>query len=244
MSGHSHAKKIKHQKDATDQKRGKIFSKISRIISVAVQERGPDPSVNYTLKTAIEKAREANMPQENIDRAIKRGTGETKDVALEEFSLEAYGPGGIAVIIEGITDNKNRTLLEIKQVLNQSGGKLVDAGSVKWLFERKGRLILDLNSQDERFKNKEKLEMLAIEFGAEDFSWYDGNLDIYTKIEDLDKIKRGIEENGVKVESASLDWVEKEEIRVDESIKEACQKLFELLDESDSVQEIYSNLKI
>ncbi len=244
MSGHSHAKKIKHQKDVTDQKRGKIFSKISRIISVAVQEKGPDPSINYTLKTAIEKAREVNMPQENIDRAIKRGTGETKDAALEGFSLEAYGPGGIAVIIEGITDNKNRTLLEIKQILNQSGGKLVDAGSVKWLFKRKGRLTLDLNSQDESFKNREKLEMLAIEFGAEDFSWYDGNLDIYTKIEDLDKIKRGIEENGAKVESASLDWVAKEEIRADEKIKEACQKLFELLDESDSVQEIYSNLKI
>jgi len=244
MSGHSHAKKVKHQKDATDQKRGKIFSKISRIISVAVQEKGPDPSINYTLKTAIEKAREFNMPQENIDRAVKRGTGETKDAALEEFSLEAYGPGGIAIIIEGITDNKNRTLLEIKQVLNQSGGKLVDAGSVKWLFERKGRLTLDLNSQEESFKNREKLEMLAIEFGAEDFSWYDGNLDIYTKIEDLDKIKRGIEENGAKVESASLDWVAKEEIQVDKGIKEICQKLFELLDESDSVQEIYSNLKI
>jgi len=244
MSGHSHAKKVKHQKDATDQKRGKIFSKISRIISVAVQEKGPDPSINYTLKTAIEKAREFNMPQENIDRAVKRGTGETKDAALEEFSLEAYGPGGIAVIIEGITDNKNRTLLEIKQVLNQSGGKLVDAGSVKWLFERKGRLTLDLNSQEESFKNREKLEMLAIEFGAEDFSWYDGNLDIYTKIEDLDRIKRGIEENGAKVESASLDWVAKEEIQVDKGIRETCQKLFELLDESDSIQEIYSNLKI
>ncbi len=243
MSGHSHAKKIKHQKEATDQKRGKIFSKISRIISVAVQEKGSDPSINYALKTAIEKAREINMPQENIDRAIKRGTGEIKDTALEEFSLEAYGPGGIAVIVEGITDNKNRTLLEVKQILNQSGGKLVDAGSVKWLFERKGCLILNLSLQDENFQNREKLEMLVIEFGVEDFIWDDNILDIYTKIEDLDKIKKGLEEKGVKVDPASLDWVAKEEIQTDENIKEACQKLFELLDESDSVQKIYSNLK-
>ena len=244
MSGHSHAKKIKHQKEATDQKRGKIFSKISRIISVAVQEKGSDPSINYALKTAIEKAREINMPQENIDRAIKRGTGEIKDAALEEFSLEAYGPGGIAVIIEGITDNKNRTLLEVKQILNQSGGKLVEIGSVKWLFERKGCLTLNLSLQGENFQNREKLEMLVIEFGVEDFIWDDNILDIYTKIEDLDKIKKGLEEKGVKVDSASLDWVAKEEIQTDKNIKEACQKLFELLDELDSIQEIYSNLKV
>jgi YebC/PmpR family DNA-binding regulatory protein len=244
MSGHSHAKTIRHQKNLTDQKKGKMFSKMARVILVAVKKGGTDPDTNSQLRLAIETAKKVNMPKENVERAIKRGTNEPAGETLEEVSFEAFGPFGIALVIEGITDNKNRTLLEIKQVLNQSGGKLVDAGSVKWLFERKGRLTLDLNSQEESFKNREKLEMLAIEFGAEDFSWYDGNLDIYTKIEDLDKIKRGIEENGAKVESASLDWVAKEEIQVDKGIKEICQKLFELLDESDSVQEIYSNLKI
>jgi YebC/PmpR family DNA-binding regulatory protein len=243
MSGHSHAKKIKHQKAVTDQKRGKIFSKISRMISVAVQDKGQNPNINYALKTAIEKAREVNMPQENIDRAIKRGTGELSGEKLEEIVFEAYGPAGIAIIIEGITDNKNRTSSEIKQVLNQNGGKMVENGSVKWLFERKGCLSLDLSLQNENFKNKEILEMLAIEAGAEDFIWDDNLLVLYTGIDNLDKIKKDLEEKGAKIESTSLDWVAKEEMQVDEKIKEVCQKLFNSLDELDSVQEVYSNLK-
>lgn len=138
MSGHSHAKTIKRDKEASDKKRGQAFSKIARLISVAAKERGPNPETNPKLRIAIETARSVNMPKDNIDRAIKRGTGEDVSAGnLEEVIFEAYGPGGIAVIIEGITDNKNRTLGEIKQILNQHGAKMVGEGGVRWMFERK-----------------------------------------------------------------------------------------------------------
>ena len=139
MSGHSHAKKIKHQKELTDQKRGTIFSKVTRLISVAVKESGPNPEINAKLRMAIEMAREARMPGENIDRAIKKGTGELAGENLESVIFEAYGPGGVAIIIEGITDNKNRTLGEVRQILNQNNGKLVGEGGVRWMFERKSQ---------------------------------------------------------------------------------------------------------
>lgn len=138
MSGHSHYSSIKYKKTITDAKRGKIFSKISRLISLAAREKGGDPETNPKLKLAIEKAREANMPNNNIERAIKRGTGEIEGAKMEEFIYEAYGPAGVALIIEGITDNKNRTLSEIKHILSQYGGKLAELGSVKYLFEKQG----------------------------------------------------------------------------------------------------------
>lgn len=186
MSGHSHWKTVKRVKEAEDKKRSQIFSKMSRIISVAAREGGPNPEINLKLKLAIEQARSFAIPKENIEKAIKRGTGELAGEQLESVLFEAYGPGGIAIIIEGITDNKNRTLGEIKQILNQNGGKLVGEGGVQWMFERK-----------------------------------------------------------VKAEEpGSLEWVAKQDIEISEKDKETCQKLFEALDENDSVQEIYSNLKV
>jgi len=243
MSGHSHAKTIKHQKTITDQKRGQIFSKMARLISVATREGGADPEINSKLRLVIEMAKKWNMPKDNIERAIKKGTGELTGEKLEEITFEAYGPGGIAIIIEGITDNKNRALGEIKQILSQNNGKLVEEGSVKWLFERRGCIILRITNQSE-YTNKEDLEMLVIEAGAENIYWHNDLLDVYTKIEDLEKVKKDLEAQGIKIESASLDWVAKEEIKTDEKTKESCQKLFEALDESDSVQEIYSNIKL
>jgi len=243
MSGHSHAKTIKHQKEITDQKRGNLFSKLARMISVSAKEKGGNPETNYALRVAIEKAREINMPQDNIERAIKRGAGELGGGAqLEEIIFEAYGPGGIAIIIEGITDNKNRTLGEIKQILSQNNGKLAGEGSVKWMFERKGCIALRITNQYE-YTNREKLEMTVIEAGAEDIYWHNDILDIYTKIEELEKVKRNLEERGIKIESSS-DWVAKEKVEVDEGVKETCQKLFKALDENEAVQEIYSNLKV
>lgn len=243
MSGHSHAKTILRRKTAEDQKRGKIFSKLSRMISVAAQQ-GADPEMNPRLKQILEEAKQWNLPKENIEKAIKRGIGEIEEVRLEEVLFEAYGPGGIAIIIEGITDNKNRALGEIKQILNQNNGKLVGEGSVRWLFERRGCVVVDLKAQNEDFKDKEKLEMLAIEAGAEDIYWHGDLLDVYTKPEDLEKVKKNLEEKGLTIESASLDWVAKENIKVDEKTKESCQKLFEALDELETVQEIYSDLKV
>ncbi len=244
MSGHSHYKSIKYQKAIADAKRSQIFSKIAREISVAAREGGGNPEFNSKLRLAIEKAKSVNMPTENMERAIKRGIGELEGAKLEEVLFEAYGPGGIAIIIEGITDNKNRALGEIKQVLNQNGGNLVGEGAVRWMFERKGCITINFQFSIFNFQSKENLEMAVIETGAEDIYWHDDFLDVYTKPEELDKVKKNLEEKGVKIESASLDWVPKEMIQVDEKAKGACQKLFEALDENETVQEIYSNLKI
>jgi len=250
MSGHSHYSSIKYQKTTTDAKRSKDFSKLAREIMIAAKE-GDDPETNSKLRVAIEKAKSINLPKENIERAIKKGIGQIPGQKLEEILLEAYGSGGIAIIIEGITDNKNRTIGEIKQILTQKGGKLVSEGAVKWLFERKGCITINPNSQTPI--TKEELELKAIEAGAEDIYWHNTGrvaeprqgrdfLDVYAKIEDLERVKKNLEKKGINVESTTLDWVPKEEIKVDQNSRKNCQKLFEDLDENDAVQEIYSNL--
>ncbi|MCK4473837.1 YebC/PmpR family DNA-binding transcriptional regulator [Candidatus Parcubacteria bacterium] len=245
MSGHSHAKTILHKKQITDQKRGKIFSKLARQILVAAKEKGGNPETNSILRLAIEQAKKYNMPKDNIDRAIKKGTGELKEEEkLEGVIYEAYGPGGTAIIIEGITDNKNRTLGEIKQILTQHQGKLTKEGAIKWLFERKGCIVVDVKIQMPDAKTKEDLELTAIEAGAQDIYWQEDFLDIYTKPEELEQVKKNLEKQDIKIESASLDWVAKEEIEKDEKIENSCEKLFEALDDNDAVQEIYSNLKL
>jgi len=241
MSGHSHAKTVKRVKEAGDKKRGKAFSKMARVIILAAKEGGGDPGSNYKLKMAIDQARQVNMPKENIERAIKKGTGELTGERLEQFVFEAYGPEKTAIIIEGITDNKNRSLSEIKQILNQYNGKLADSGSVKWLFERKGTITV--NNEQETI-NKEELELTAIEAEAQDIYWHEDLLFIYTKPEELEKVKKNLEEKEIKIESASLDWIAKKTIELEEKEKQTCEKLFEALDENDAVQDIYSNLKL
>ncbi len=242
MSGHSHWSKIKHQKGVADIKRGQTFSKMVRLISVAAKEGGSDPDKNPKLRLAIERAKSLNMPKENIERAVKKGSGELQGVQLEEFIFEAYGPGGIAIIVEGITDNKNRTMSEIKKVLSQNNGKLAGEGSVRWLFERKG--VLSINSKNQESKTQEDLELMLIEIGAENIIKHEyGFWDVFTKTEEVYKTKEAIEKQGVAVESMSLDWIAKEEIDLPDKEKESCNRLFDLLDENDSVQEIYSNLK-
>jgi len=240
MSGHSHFKTVLRRKTAEDQKRGKIFSKLSRLISVAAREKGPEPETNPKLRLAIEEARSYNMPRENIERAIERGVGKLEEANLEEVLFEAYGPGGIAIIIEGITDNKNRALGEIKQILTKYKGKLVSSGGIKWLFERKGTITIN---NEQKMMNKEDLELIAIESGAEDIYWHDDILDVYTKPEELEKVKKNLEEKGIKINETSLDWVPKEMVEISEDDKKICQKLFEALDENDAVQDIYSNIK-
>lgn len=244
MSGHSHAKTIRHQKNITDQKRGQMFSKMARVISVAVKEGGPNPETNAKLRVAVEEAKKNNMPKENVERAIKQAAGGAEGTNLEEVIFEAYGPGGIAIIVEGITDNKNRTLGEIKQILSQNNGKLVGEGAVRWLFEKRGVITVIFDSQPSSIKSREELELAVIEAGAEDIRWYGDDLEVYTTPDNLEKIKKTLEEKLVKIDSFSLDWVAKETVDSDEKQKEACQKLFEALDENEAVQEIYSNLKI
>jgi len=227
-------------KMANAAKRGKIFSKYGRLITVAVKDGGGsgDPAKNSKLKAAIEQAKEMDMPKENIERAIKRGTGELAGEALESVSYEGFGPGGIALIIDGITDNSNRALNEIKTILNQNGGKMAGEGAVRWMFERKGSIVVMSEG-----KSKEDLEMTAIEAGADDVKWINNKLEIYTKPEDLDKVKKSLEEKQIKIESAGLDYVAKEEVVLSEKDKIQAEKLFEALDENDAVNDIYSNIK-
>ena len=234
MSGHSHFATIKHKKGIADAKRGKVFSKMARVITIAAKEKGADPDTNPGLRMAIDQAKKVNMPKDNIERAIKKGTGELAGDNLEEITLEAYGPEKTAIILEGITDNRNRTLSEVKIILNQYNGKLANEGSVKWLFDKKGIIVLNVEGKD-----KEELELTVIEAGADDITWEENLLHIYTKPEELEKVKKNLE--GHNIESANLGWVPKETIEV--SRMESIQKLFEALDDNDDVQEIYSNLK-
>lgn len=238
MSGHSHFKTIKAQKEVADNKRGNVFSKIGRLITIAAKQ-GPDPTANSKLRVAMEQAKEVNMPKENVERAIKRGTGELAGESLEEVSFEGFGPGGIAVIVEGITDNTNRTLGEVKQIFNQNNSKLAGEGAVRWMFERKGIISFTLPKDTD----KGQIELIVIESGADDFYLQGDTLDVYTRPEELENVKKNLESKNIKTGSSVLGWVPKETTAVDEKTKEACQRFFEALDENDAVQEIYSNIK-
>lgn len=242
MSGHSKWSQIKYKKSITDIKKGKIFSKLSREISVAAREKGGDPETNPKLRLVIEKAKEFNIPKENIERAIKRGAGELEGTTLEEVIYEAYGPGGIAIMIEGITDNKNRTLSEIKNILSIHNGKLAGGGSVSYLFEKRGVIIIN---NEQKTTNRDELELSVIEAGAEDLKWRTDILEVYTKLEDFEKIKKSLQEKNIIIESSSIDWVAKVEIEIDNpKIKEQLTKLFDALDEQEDTNEIYSNFKV
>jgi len=240
MSGHSHAKTVMATKMANAAKKGKVYSKYGRLITIAVKDGGGsgDPEKNSKLKAVIEQAKVMNMPKENIERAIKKGTGELAGESLESVSYEGFGPGGIALIIDGITDNPNRTLGEIKVILNQNNGKMAGEGAVRWMFDKKGVVVVSLEG-----KSKEEVEMQAIESGADDVKWFDQELDVYTKPEDLDAVKKAIEAKGIKVESASFDYIAKEEVVLSDKEKEQAQQLFDALDENDAVNNVYSNIK-
>jgi len=243
MSGHSHAKTVMATKMANAEKRGKIFSKYGRLITIAVKEGGGgDPAKNSKLKAAIEKAKEVNMPKENIERAIKRGTGELAGEALESVSYEGFGPGGFALIINGVTDNANRTLSEIKTILNKNGGKLAGEGAVRWMFEQRGIITIPLNEGGS--KTREEIEAIAIESGADDIRQGENNLvNIYTKPEDFEVVKENLRAKGLKIDSAAIGLVPKEEIRLSDKDRIQAEKLFEALEENDAVNEIYSNIK-
>ena len=241
MSGHSHAKTVMAGKMANAAKKGKMYSKYGRLITIAVKDGGGsgDPAKNSKLKAIIEQSKKVSMPKENIERAIKKGTGELVGEALEEVSFEGFGPGGIALIIDGITDNTNRTLGEVRSIFNQNNGKMAGEGAIRWMFDRKGTIIIKL----EQPKTKEELEMTAIESGADDVKWFGEELEIYTKPEDLETVKKTLEEKGLVIESSALGYVAKEEVSVSEKEKEQAERLFEALDDNEAINEIYSNLK-
>lgn len=241
MSGHSKWANIKTRKEAVDKKRGKIFSKMAKIIEIAAR-KGGNPNMNPSLRLVMEKARSVNMPNDNIERAIKKGTGKDKSAQLEELVYEAYGPEGTQLIIELITDNKNRTLAEIRHILSQYNGRLAEGGSVKWNFNQMG--VMSVKYQASSIK-KDDLELMAIDAGAEDIKWKNDNLEIYIKPENLEAIKEKIKNNNIEIEDSGLEWIPKNEIEIkNEQVKKQLEQLFEALDDNEDVNEIYSNVSL
>ena len=238
MSGHSKWSTIKHKKALIDAKRGKAFSRLSALISI-IAKHGNDPTMNPNLRLYIEKAKQVGMTKENIERAIKRGTGEFDGASLEEVTYEAYAPGGVGIIIEAITDNKNRAIAEIKSVLNKFGGKLAEHGSVNYQFKKQGVI----NVKKGKISNDE-ISLTAIDAGAKDIDESDDSIVIYTEPSNFEAIKKAIEELGVTIESAEISLEPKQTIAVEESKKESVIKLLEALDDLDDVTNISANADI
>jgi len=237
MSGHSKWAQIKHKKAATDAKKSKIFSKLAAAITVAAREGGGDPDKNPKLRLAIDKARSFNMPSDNIERAIKRGIGALEGAQLEELIFEAYGPNGHPLLITAITDNRNRTLAEVKHILNKYGGKLGAEGSVKWMFDLKGKIILNKDSltEDEELK--------LIEAGVEDIKKEDDNIVLYTKPENLYQTQKICSEMNFSILESSLDFIPKNIEKISEDEKEIYEKLFDELDDQSEVKDIFSTIE-
>jgi len=239
MSGHSKWSQIKRQKGAADLKRGAAFSKLTNAIIIAARQGG-DPNSNFQLKMAIEKARTASMPKETIDRAIKRGTGELAGAKVEEILYEAIGPSGIGILIEAVTDNRNRTNSEVKNVLTSFSGKLTGSGAVAYQFERMGKFLIDLSG-----KNREELELQIIDAGATDFEEQEDVLEIYTKPAELEIVKKAIEAQGIEIREPALTWEPKNTIEIsDKNEAEKILKLMETLDILEDVIAVYSNFEI
>jgi len=239
MSGHSHFAGIKHRKGINDARRAKIFTKLAKPIVIAARDGGGDPYTNFKLRIAIDKAREFNMPKENIERAIKRGTGEIKGAALSQIIYEAVGPGGISMLILATTDNKNRTVGEIKSILAKFGGKMGESGSTMWNFEQVG--IININSKE---KDLENLEMKAIDAGAKDIKIENGQLLIFCEVKNLQATKNYLEKNGFLASESTITYIPKNTAQADQKTKTNYEKLLELLDEQDDVEEIYDNLEL
>jgi YebC/PmpR family DNA-binding regulatory protein len=239
MSGHSKWSTIKRKKGAEDAKRGKIFTRLAREITVAARESGGDPDNNAALRLAVEKARGSNMPKENIERAIKRGTGELEGGQLEEITYEGYGPHGVALLVKCVTDNRNRTLSEVRRVFNRSGGNLAEAGAVAWMFDTKGYIAVARDDMD-----PDDIFMMAVDAGAEDVEISDEFVEVYTEPGDLHWIRDGLAGRGLNIEEAELSQVPKTLMTLAEKETLQVMGMIESLEELDDVQQVYSNLDI
>lgn len=236
MSGHSKWSTIKRQKGAADAKRGKLFSKLARTISVAVKTGGsPDPNLNFKLRVAVDKAKQAAMPADNIDRAIKRGAGEGKE-AIESVVYEGYGPAGTAMMVETITDNKNRTTQTIRNTFNKYGGRMGEQGSVAWMFESKGQILL------EKQPGTEDLALELIDIGVEDIKETPDGFEIYTLPVDLEKIKKWIEDKGLKILDAEVIMKPNQTVELSEEDNKKVQQLIDALEDDDDIMTVHTNL--
>lgn len=239
MSGHSKWSTIKRKKGAEDAKRGKIFTRLARDIMMAAREGGGDESMNPKLKMAVQKAKEANMPKDNIERAIKKGTGELEGGQMEEITYEGYGIDGIAFMVEVITDNKNRALAEIKHVFNKTGGNLATNGAVSWQFDMKGYIALNKEGID-----FDEVFMVAAEAGAEDVVAEEDMIIIYTPREMFAAVEQTVSENGYKIAESELRWEPQNETEQPTDVALKNMKILDMLEDLDDVQSVSSNLKI
>lgn len=242
MSGHSKWHNIQQKKGKMDKLRSNVFTKLGRMITVAAKEGGGDANANFSLRLAIDKAKAANMPKENIERAIKRGTGELKDGAvIEETLYEGFGPGGTAFLVETLSDNKNRIVSDIKNVFIKHGGTMGGVGSVKWQFQRFGVVRI---SQDSRLKiqdKKDEFEMSLIDAGAGDIQESEMGVEIKCPVEKFQKVLEVMEKYYLEPESSGIEWVAKEPVSLDAGVSEKVQSLYEALEEMDDVREVYTN---
>ena len=238
MAGHNKWSQIKHKKGAADAKRGKLFTRIVKEIILAARDGGGDTNTNARLRAAIQTAKGANMPKDNIDKAIKKGTGEIEGINYEELTYEGYGPGGIAVMIEVMTDNKNRTVAEVRHIFSKYGGNLAENGAVAWNFEQKGMIEIKDSGYDE-----DDFMMTALDYGADDVEKADDLYIVYTSLADLYKVSRTFEENNYNIVKSELTRIPKTTVNADE-VAEKLLKLIDKLEEFDDVQKVYANFEI
>jgi YebC/PmpR family DNA-binding regulatory protein len=239
MSGHSHWSSIKHKKAATDAKKGKSFSKLARAITVAARQGGGDPNMNLKLQYAIEKSRESNMPKDNIERAILKGTGELGGGELQECLYEGYGPSGVALLVEILTDNRNRTASEVRKIFDKFGGNLGEAGCVAWMFEKKGLFIINNTDIDE-----DLLVTLILEAGAEDMEKVENTYQVTCAPTGFESVKKGLQNHKIVSTSAELSWIPKNFIDLDETSGKKIIRLMETLEDNDDVQSVYANFNL
>ena len=239
MSGHSKWSTIKHQKGAADAKRGVLFTKLSREISLAVRDGGgTDPDMNFKLRLALDRAKSNNMPQDSISRAVKRGSGEGSDgESLEQVTYEGYGPGGGAILLQAVTTNRNRTASDVRSAFNRGGGNLGESGCVAWNFDLRGVVTVDIDDEEKA----EELGLLAIDEGAEDIQIDEGVLEIFSPIESLQDVQRAVEAEGVAVRTAEMSMVPKTTIALGDKEAEQTLRLLDVLEELDDIQKAFTN---
>ncbi len=239
MSGHSKWATIKRQKGVADARRGQLFTKLAREIEIAARDGGGDPAMNFRLRLAIDRAKQANMPKDNIKRAMLRGTGELKGAAIEEINYEGYGPQGTALIVEALTDNRNRTVSDVRRIFSRYGGNLGETGCVSWLFERKG--YISIVPQD---GEAEELALMAIDAGADDVRVDKDLVEIFTDVKDLQKVRQALTEANISFNTAELSWIPKSMVQLDKKATLQNMRLIDALEELDDVHQVYSNLEI
>ena len=237
MSGHSKWSTIKHGKAATDARRGQLFTKLAREIIVAARQGGADPDMNFRLRIVVQKARDSNMPSSNIDRAIKRGSGAgAVQDQMVEVVYEGYGPGGTAILLQALTDNRNRTVSDVRSTFSKIGGSLAEAGAVSWQFQQKGVVAVDAGPEE-----SEELELAAIDAGADDFETFDSTVHIYSAPESLESIRTALVEQGATITSSELSMVPNNTVALDAKTALRTLRLLDRLEELDDIQRVYSN---